>query len=125
MTPLPSGTQLYGKGVDELQSGVTADSEGVLHGTLHYVTGYKEFNPSNESEQSGNFVAMHIHTPIPGTVTIQSSTMEKPKELEEDDRDLVWRVADKNATLTVTVAGEEETGKTVFKASGLTLESKD
>ncbi len=124
MTPLPSGTQLYGKGVDELQSGVTADSDGVLHGTLHYVQGYTEFNPSKKDEQEGNFVAMHIHTPIPGTVTIQSSTMKDPKELAEDDRDLVWRVADKNATLTVKVKGEEETGETVFKASGLTLESK-
>lgn len=125
MTPLPSGTQMYGKGVEELQSGVRADSEGVLHGTLHFVTGYKDFNPGNPAEQSGNYVAMHIHTPIPGKVTIKSSTMEKPKELEEGDRDLVWRVQSKEATLTVTVEGEEESGETIFKASGLTLEPGD
>lgn len=119
---MPSGAKTYGMEVSKLQSGVRADSDGVLHGTLHYVKGFSGFS-SAPDEQNGNYLAMNIQPRIKGTTKFKSSTGAE-KTLPEDDNVLVWRVKDNNATMTIRTEGEGETGETVLKASGLTLEAE-
>ncbi len=111
---MPDDTVQYGKRVSDLQSGITIDRDRVLHGTLHYVKDYEEFNPSNVAEQSGNYVAMQL----PDTETCEITSASGTKSLPKDDRQLVWRVKDQDATLKVKTEEREET----YSASGLTLE---
>lgn len=113
--PLSGDTIQYGKRASELQSGITIDKDRILHGTLHYVKGYEEFNPSNVAEQSGNYIAMQL----PDTETCEITSASGTKSLPKDDRQLVWRVKDQDATLRVKTEEREET----YSASGLTLES--
>lgn len=109
--------------VSKLQSGVSIDSNNVIHGILHHVKEYKKFS-SVPSEQSGNYVALKFITPTGSTVKIQSSTGNGEQTLAPDDRVLVWRVKDTSATLTVTVENGDETAKEVYSASGLILETE-
>lgn len=113
---LPGDTVQYGKKVSELQSGITIDKDRVLHGVSHFVKDYEEFNPGNPAEQSGNYIAMQL----PDTETCEITTSTSgTKSLPKDDRQLVWRVKDQDATLKVKTEEREET----YSAAGLTLES--
>lgn len=120
MTSMPDDADVYGVEVAKLQSGVTVDGDGVLYGTLHYVTDYAGFSSDSE-EQKGNFVALRVTAPSDATVKYQSSTG-KSGTFAPDDRLMVWRVANNEATLTITVERREETASITCKASGLTLE---
>lgn len=86
---------------------------------------YKTFNPAVSEEQEGNYIALDIKATDEETVEIESSTGKGAKTLEPGDRFLVWRVKDTGATMRVSVTGGEEDKETTYKASGLTLETKD
>ena len=75
---------------------------------------YEEFNPGNPAEQSGNYIAMQL----PDTETCEITSASGTKSLPKDDRQLVWRVKNQDATLKVKTEEREET----YRASGLTLE---
>lgn len=111
---MPDDTIQYGKRVGDLQSGITVDRERNLHGTLFFVKDYKEFNPTDTAEQSGNYVAMRL----PDGPEVEISSGGKSKSLPPEDRDLVWRVKDNSSTLTVKTPEREET----YSASGLELQ---
>lgn len=119
----PSDANTYGKKVSELQSGITVDSEGVLYGTLHYVTGYTKFDSKHPENQKGNFLAMDIDATAEETVKTSSSTSPAEQTLKPNDRSLVWKVAGNDATLTIKVEGDNPREQT-YKAKGLTLETK-
>ena len=122
MTFSPSDANTYGKKVDELQSGITVGSDGTLYGTLHYVTGYKGFDSKNAALQKGNFLAMEIDATAEETVKYTSSTSGKGEQtMKPNDRTLVWRVQDNDATMTIKIEGDE-TREQTYKAKGLTLE---
>lgn len=111
---MPDDTVQYGKRVSDLQSGITIDRDRVLHGKLYFVKDYEKFNPGNKAEQSGNYIAMQL----PDTETCEITTASGAKSLPPDDRNLVWRVKDQDATLKVKTPEREET----YSAAGLTLE---
>ena len=115
----PNDKPLGTKAVSELQSGVAIDSYNVIHGTLHHVTDYTDFNKSDEDEQKGNFCALHFEgdgSPI----TCKTSEGKGKKEVTlDDDGILIFKVDSPAETLTVESGGES----TVYKCSGLTLEA--
>ncbi len=117
-------TELYGKKVSDLQSGVTADRDGVLHGTLHYVKGYMEFSSAPEN-QNGNYLAMNINATEDEEVKYESSTSGAGEQtMPKGDRVLVWKVKNPEATMTISVTGGKKARKQVYKASGLKLEKE-
>lgn len=107
--------------MSELQSSVAIDSYGVIHGTLHHVTDFTEFNPSDQEEQKGNFCALHFEgdgSPI----TCRTSEGKGKREVTlDEDGILVFKVDSPSETLTVESGGES----TVYKCSGLTLEGEE
>ena len=104
--------------MSELQSSVAIDSYGVIHGTLHHVTDFTEFNKSDPEQQKGNFCALHFEgdgSPI----TCRTSEGKGKREVTlDEDGILVFKVDSQSETLTVESGGES----TVYKCSGLTLE---
>ena len=61
-----AGTEIFGKAVSELQSGVTV-GETAITGTLEYVNDYTDFS-SKVEEQSGNYLALKFSN-IPAAAT--------------------------------------------------------
>lgn len=117
-------TELYGKKVSDLQSGVTADRDGILHGTLHYVKNYTEFS-GVPAEQNGNYLAMSINAAEDEEVKYESSTSGTgEKTMPKGDRVLVWKVQNSEATMTISITGGKKDRKRVYKASGLVLEKE-
>lgn len=57
---IAADTDLLGKVVSDLQTGISIDNEtGEISGTLKYVTGYTGFS-GDPAKQQGNFLAIHI-----------------------------------------------------------------
>lgn len=114
----PSAKPLGSKAVSELQSGVAIDSYNVIHGTLHHVTDYTEFNQSDPDEQKGNFCALHFEGDGSQIVCRTSEGKGKKEVTLDEDGILVFKVDSPSETLTVESGGESAT----YQCSGLTLE---
>lgn len=69
VTPKPSGDDVYGKRVSDLQSNIVVRSDAIL-GTLHHVTGYTGFNGSEPEEQEGYFLALDFDWKSTGSPTM-------------------------------------------------------
>ena len=117
---MPPDAEVYGMEVNKLQSGITVDSDNVLHGVLHYVDGYEGY----ATGASGNFVALRLTAPSGATVKYTSEAV-KDGVLKSDDRLMVWKVSSKESTLTITVEQGDQHASTTYKATGLTLEPKE
>lgn len=117
MTSMPDDANVYGMEVSKLQSGVTVDSENILHGALHYVKNYDGYAKGAE----GNFVALRLTAPADAEVTYKTDAVPNGK-LTPDDRLMVWKVPSTDKSLSITVKRGEETVTTEYKASGLILE---
>lgn len=124
MEPENGGVNLFGKNVSDLQSDVSVDGDEIT-GTLKYVTGYTGFS-SNESEQSGNYLALKIETvpdDVETTVELVGGT-KGPVTLDEDmNIVLLIKNKDTQSVKVVSTDGDETATKT-FGLIGLTLESK-
>lgn len=117
----PSAKPLGSKAVSELQSGVAIDSYNVIHGTLHHVTDYTEFNQSDPDEQKGNFCALHFEGDGSPIVCRTSEGKGKKEVTLDEDGILVFKVDSPSETLTVESGGESAT----YQCSGLTLEDSE
>ena len=62
-----TGVNLLGKTVDDLQEDIAISDAGVISGTSKYVTDYTGFS-GDVSEQSGNYLALHAASAVPGAV---------------------------------------------------------
>lgn len=122
---MPSGTSLYGKIVDELQSDVVINGFAVT-GTLHYLTDYTDFSSKLE-EQSGNYLALRFDAnPQDSKIMIEfigAVSTTEPFELPIGDRDCVFRISNKDTqSIKMVVIKGEDTQTKTLSLSGLTLE---
>ena len=127
-----AGTETkYGKKVSDLQDDVVINTNRKIDGTLHYVTGYTEFNSSELTEQEGNYLALDfsdnwLGDTDPTTFTVELKGGKKgPVTLTDGDAFCVFRVTNPN-TQSIEVVSTDSTGTTTVKYSlkGLTLEPK-
>ena len=122
MEPENGGVNLFGKNVSDLQTNVSVNGDEIT-GTLKYVTGYTGFS-SNESEQSGNYLALKIETvpdDVETTVELVGGT-KGPVTLDEDmNIVLLIKNKDTQSIKVVSTDGDETVTKT-FGLTGLTLE---
>lgn len=130
--PLAGTETKYGKKVSDLQDDVVINTNRKIDGTLHYVTGYTEFNSSDVTEQEGNYLALDFSDnwlgdtdPTTFTVELKGGT-KGPVTLTELDAFCVFRVTNPN-TQSIEVVSTDSTGTTKVKYSlkGLTLEPKE
>lgn len=130
-----AGTETkYGKKVSDLQDDVVINTNRKIDGTLHYVTGYTEFNssePTEPTEQEGNYLALDfsdnwLGDTDPTTFTVELKGGKKgPVTLTDGDAFCVFRVTNPN-TQSIEVVSTDSTGTTTVRYSlkGLTLEPK-
>lgn len=113
---------LLGKTADDLQENVSISDSNVISGTLHHIENWTEFD-SNPSINTGNFIALHFETNIPGSSI--SVTVTNPVTLDADG-DVILRIADKDSqTITVVASATGyESVTEVYTLTGLTLESE-
>ena len=127
-----AGTETkYGKKVSDLQDDVVINTNRKIDGTLHYVTGYTEFNSSKPTEQEGNYLALDfadnwLGDTDPTTFTVELKGGKKgPVTLTDGDAFCVFRVTNPN-TQSIEVVSTDSTGTTTvgYSLKGLTLEPK-
>ena len=129
--PLAGTETKYGKKVSDLQDDVVINTNRKIDGTLHYVTGYTEFNSSDVTEQEGNYLALDfadnwLGETDPTTFTVELKGGKKgPVTLTDGDAFCVFRVTNPN-TQSIEVVSTDSTGTTKVRYSlkGLTLEPK-
>lgn len=128
-----AGTETkYGKKVSDLQDDVVINTNRKIDGTLHYVTGYTEFNSSEPTEQEGNYLALDfadnwLGDTDPTTFTVELKGGKKgPVTLTDGDAFCVFRVTNPN-TQSIEVVSTDSTGttKVTYSLKGLTLEPKE
>lgn len=129
--PMTGTDTAYEKRVSDLQDDVVINTNRKIGGTLHYVTGYTEFNSSEPTEQEGNYLALDFSDnwlgetdPTTFTVELKGGT-KGPVTLTESDTFCVFRVTNPN-TQSIEVVSTDSTGTTTVRYSlkGLTLEPK-
>lgn len=119
---ISTSEDLFGKTVDELQSGVSVGTNAIT-GTLLYVDDYTGFS-SKVEEQSGNYLALHCSVPLASDATITVEVIggtSGPATLDDDGL-IVDRIANTSQKIKVVASktGYESVTKT-FNLTGLTL----
>lgn len=106
-------TNVLGKLTSDLQSDV-AINEGVITGTLAYVTGYTGFS-SKVSEQSGNYLVLKADSVEGATITalLIGGDMKKPVTLDED-KNIVFRIKNNNQKIKFTTTKDGVTSTKEF-----------
>lgn len=106
-----------GKSVSDLiGSDVKVSKDGAVTGTLKHVSGWKWFNPSDTSEQTGNYFPFKLGDDYNGKdVTV---TREGGKEKTAQDTEWIVRVPDNDTVYTVKASGVNDL-KLTFKNATL------
>ena len=105
---------LLGKSVSDLQSGIEIGDDGVINGTLKYVSDYTGFS-GDSALQSGNYLALHFDAGQGATIKL---TLTDEKTLDADGI-AILRISDKS-TQTITVVASKPGAETVTKVYSLT-----
>ena len=102
-TDVSASEDLFGKTIDDLQTGVTI-GENSITGTLKFVDDYTGFS-SDPAMQSGNYLVIHctVNDSTPITVEVVGGTS-GPRQLDADGI-IVLRIADKDTQSVKVVAG--------------------
>ena len=117
-------TEIYGKTAEELQSDIVI-GESEITGTLHHVTEYTDFNPSNVTEQSGNYLALDVKADEGATVKFELVGGTKgPITLTPEDMQVVSRIKDKSQSIKITASKDDQEKVTTYSLSNLTLETQ-
>ena len=116
---------LLGLTVGDLEEDVTA-SDGVISGTLKYVSGYTGFS-GDPDEQAGNYLALVIEAADGDTITAELTNGNHGPVTLDADGILIARISDKDAQeLIFTATGADGTTEQKrFSLSGLTLEEAE
>ena len=121
-TDIPQGVDLLGKQLDDLQEDI-AVGDDAISGTLKYITGWTAFS-GDVSEQSGNYLALHIDTEIPAdsiTAELINGNVGHPVTLD-NDRTLIVRISDVDTqSLQIVATLNDLTITKDFDLSDLTL----
>lgn len=118
---------MLGEYVSDLQSGI-AIGDGLITGTLNYVTGYTGFS-GDPVEQEGNYLAMRVDTDDPTdviTVELVGGRTGRPVTLDSD-RNIVIRITDpvhQKIRVVVANAGGTDSKTFTYKLYKLNLEPK-
>lgn len=118
---IPAGTDLLGKSVTDLQSGVTI-GESTIHGELKYVTGYTGF--SGESElQEGNYIALHCECDAAESITAELVGGDYGPVTLDEDGIIIFRIKNKSQKVKITanVEGYDSVTK-LYTLTGITLD---
>ena len=110
IAPEAQTTTVFGKLVSAIQSADTRIENGILFGTLPYVSNWTGYSPSGDAMASGNYVALKatIENEDATKITCELTNGNKG-ELELDaDLNAVFRIADKNSQSIVFRAYDSE-----------------
>lgn len=122
---ISAGTDLLGKHVSDLQSGVIIGDSQIV-GTLKYLSDYTGFS-GDPAEQKGNYIALHCgssETVDSLSVEVINGTVGHPVTLDADGI-AVLKIADKVRQKIRFAAYKDNKSVTkTFDLSGLTLESE-
>lgn len=112
---------LGGKSASDLQSDIVVNNANrTITGTLKYVTGYTQFS-GDETEQSGNYLAIKLQPSPTCDVYIRSRTTQEWKKMDSDYL-LILRVTNKNEQkLYVKAVYDGQENYFTYSLSGLTL----
>ena len=82
--------------------------DGTVMATMHYVKGFKEFNPTIPAEQNGYYFPCLLNGVTGTKMTIKKNGESRADKTDMDfDPELLFRVQDKTDTFTVEVDGTE------------------
>lgn len=119
---IQASTDLLGKSASDLQSDISV-TNGVISGTLNYVTGYTGFS-GDVSEQSGNYLAIYVDTDKDVdsiTVELIGGTLGHPVTLDSD-RIIVIRVTNVSTQSVKVVVNKNGLSQSkTYELTGLTL----
>lgn len=122
MEPENGETDVLGKTVAELQSGVTI-SGSTISGTLNNIDGYTGFS-GNVAEQSGHYLVLRADTGnASDTITVEliGGTVGHPVTLDSD-RNIVLRIANTSTqSVKVVATNGARTVTKSYSLTGLTL----
>ncbi|MBO4681691.1 MAG: hypothetical protein J5623_07285 [Clostridiales bacterium] len=122
---ISAGTDLLGKHVSDLQSGVIIGDSQIV-GTLKYLSDYTGFS-GDPNEQKGNYIALHCtssETVDSLSVEVINGTVGHPVTLDGDGI-AVLKIADKvRQKIRFAAHKDDQTVTKTFDLSGLTLESE-
>lgn len=122
VTPESGETDVLGKTVSELQSGVTI-SGSTISGTLNPVDDYTGFS-GNVAEQSGHYLVLKATTEnASDTITVElvGGTVGHPVTLDSD-RNIVLRIANPSTqSVRVVATNGTSTVTKTYSLTGLTL----
>lgn len=118
---IAAGTDLHGKVVSDLQSGIVVGSNAIT-GTLKYVSDYTGYSEDPE-DQKGNYIALHMAVPGEEDVSISCGIGTTSAVGSDGIAVLIVKSLATPITVTASKAGYDSVTKT-FNISNLVLESE-
>lgn len=101
---ISNSVDLFGKTVNDLQTGVTIGEDSIT-GTLLYVDDYTGFS-SDPAMQSGNYIVIHCEVNDTTPITVEVVNGVSGPVTLDDDGIAVLRIADKDTQTIRVVSGD-------------------
>ena len=122
-TTIPSGIDLLGKTLSELQENVVVGDANIT-GTLHHITGWTEFS-GDQTEQNGNFIALYVDCPGVDGATYKAQVIggTHGEVTLDSDQTIIFRIANRSQKIKVTVEADGDSYSRTYGLGGMTLES--
>lgn len=121
---IAADTDLLGKVVSDLQSGIEVSEDNKITGTLKFVTGYTGFS-GDASEQSGNYLAVHATAEEGAVIKAELIGGLHGEVTLDEDGILIVRITSNLQALKFSATTSAGTQTTIYDLSGLTLEEEE